>query len=237
MAKDTKTKTTRKKKNGNKKGYKKKTTLYRTLPPQYQLAKLKFNAVSTIQANPGLTINPIVLQMRPNDLYDSLVTIGGLQQSLYRDQMFGMYQHARCLGYKINCKFISLLTSPLEVILAPNVTNAIYSPPTIYSLNPEAMKQKKYSKFAITNIYKGSTNLQIYCTTDNYHGRAKGYTLKDDTALQSVNTGLSNVSYNAWDWAIRDLGGGIQSGTRLGFLEITITQYVRFETPAEVEPS
>jgi len=197
---------------------------YTTSPSQCQYAKL--NWVGTKEWVSTATTTPYAITLVPNNLYDISPDLPGIQQPLYRDQMFALYAAARVVGFKIDIECIATTSLPTDMCLAPLDIGL--------DTDINVTKQRKYAKYAVQNINQRSY-MKLSQNTDNYFGRKRGYTLMDDTSKQIAGGDtMSSANRCEYQLLVRDILGTIPATSKFAIMTIKITQYVRFEEPLQV---
>lgn len=175
----------KKKKSTSKRTYRKKGRGYAVSPPRIMRVKLKYQDVySTGTITSG---SETYLTWRPNDTYDPLYTGAG-HQSMFRDQWFGMYHWARCIGFKMKITLINTSANPVNVVMVglQDSTAATYAP---------ACEMKGAKKAMVTAEKPAVLYYKGY--VDRFLCNKKGTALSDDAFKQGPSAAL-DVASTCW---------------------------------------
>jgi len=162
--------------------YSKYNTTYTPALPTFYKSILLYNELSTItysSSNPGSSV-----VWKPNDLYDPNVTGTG-HQSKFSDQLYNLYQYARCLGYEITVRVVSDSDVPMEVAFGPATQNTIIS----HEAFCEDKKVQKRLVVKNNNIF-----LKFRSYVDTHLGNPRGTALKDDIFKQTRGSPLGDLA-------------------------------------------
>lgn len=198
--------------------------IFRVTPPQHQNFKLVYNRTQVMNnIATGTKVNH--LMFIPNSVVDC-ATLAGNQQAYLRDQLFTMYQHARCIKWVMYVRVYGIYQqNPCNVVIG-------LAKDGVYDSDLSLMKMRKYSKSAIlTDSRKRTLKLGMYC--DQYFGQSKGTTYKSIDAIQSDTVDLGSALKNYVQICVEDLSGTLADGIPLCYVDVQVHQYVRFENPID----
>lgn len=155
----------------------------------------------------------------PNDLYDPYYTGTG-HQSLFRDQLYGLYFYGRCIAYKIEADIICTnATAPVDIALlrTGDVTNI----PTSMS---QVIEQPNV-KFVRINGSSGRAKLSFFTYVDRNFGNKKGTAIYDDRFKQGPTSGLPSIA----SCVVQIVTGSSDGSSYSIQVFVRIWQYTKFE--------
>lgn len=224
----------RKKKTFRKKTYtpKKKTvraknrnTRWLTAIPDHQNWKHNFTDTRVVNNAVG-SVGYVIFV--PNSVVDCISTIGSNQQAYLRDQLFGMYENARVLKWRIIITVQGLhQNSPSECALGLARAG---TPDTDVNL----LRERKYSKYAV--LTEGRKTLSMTFDSAKYRGLKRGAVMKNDEYLQSDAIDLATDQKDYVQFVIRDLTSSMGANP-ICYISTKITQWVRWERPLDLPSS
>lgn len=200
----------RRRNKGNKK------VVYPVCPPPNQRLCLKYSDCINYQLS---SLQPTkIFIYRPNCLYDPDYTGVG-HQSLFRDQMFGLYQFARTVGFKITVKLVSDSLTPCEVVL--------YRMPDVGSTLHDTAREIKGARKGLLTSQK-ALYLNTFWLVDKFLENKKYTCLTDELYKQTPTAALPGDQSCWMGLSMKYLA---TSGTVNIYYEINIKQYSKFEEP------
>lgn len=199
---------------------KKQTIQMLTAPKPFQLTKLKYQEeIPFMLSDIELSKNHLY---RVNDIYDPNLTGIG-HQPYFRDQMYALYEKARCLSAKITVKFHTASAALAECLLFPISDQLIE---TDYFV----AKERKNAKYAPLNSIASRT-LTCYCSTAKDLGVKASAVKNDDLFIQYQGSSLGNQQQNQYQITVRKQS--ITTGSVNVIAYVTLEQVVLFSDPRQ----
>lgn len=198
-----------------------------TAPAQRsRMLKLQYQQVNTLTSTAGSIAS---ILFRINDLVDPYYTGVG-HQSLYRDQMYSLYEYGRVVAASIQVSCCTPNGNTVFKVVLQAATSG---------LTDNDMNTASERTGAITRLvqgYNGQYPMKIYSTCDRYFGLRR-YTTQHDSVYRQANTSVSNIGDANSMWYMilaNDLTAGASSNL---VVNVKICQYTIFEEPLQVSGS